>query len=172
MAAVAEKLLTLEEFREKYAGEKPYFEYWDGRAIQKPMPTKHRSVLQLLMAAMLKELGYKAYPELTLRVSPNWEPIPDVAGVLESIPGEYPDKPVDVAVEILSPDDRFSMVYEKCDRYSRLGTPAILVFDPVGEKAWAWHHQKLGLVSFEEYTLSNGSKLVSSEIWPRLRREL
>ena len=39
-------LLTLEEFRDRYAGEKPYYEYWDGEAIQKSHATSLHGLIQ------------------------------------------------------------------------------------------------------------------------------
>ncbi len=39
MPAVAERKLSLQEFHARYDGEKPYFEYWDGEAVQQTMPT-------------------------------------------------------------------------------------------------------------------------------------
>lgn len=38
MQAVAEQKLSLAEFHARFDAEKPYFEYWDGEAIQKSVP--------------------------------------------------------------------------------------------------------------------------------------
>lgn len=172
MAAVADKLLTLEEFREKYACEKPYFEYWDGVAIQKSVPKKLHAALQFLIATMLVDLGFKVYPELEVRMSPTWQPIPDVVAHHESVQGDYVTEPVDVIVEILSPDDRMSIVLQKCERYSNLGMRAILVFDPVYEKAWIWDRATAGLSSVPGYTFDNRAHLDISEVWSRLKQSL
>ncbi len=49
--------------------------------------------------------------ELTLEISENWEPVPDVAGVLGPRPKHaYPDEPPAVVIEILSPSDRFAQL--------------------------------------------------------------
>jgi hypothetical protein len=43
MPAVAEQKLSLTDFHARYDGEKPYFEYWEGEAVQKSTPTRlHR----------------------------------------------------------------------------------------------------------------------------------
>ena len=120
MAGIAEQQLTLEESRDRYADRKPYFEYWDGQAIQKSVPTKLHAKLQQIILDMLRELGYKTFPELTLRISPDREPTPDVVANVKEPEDPYPTSPVDVVVEILSPADRFSIVQEKCERYSDL----------------------------------------------------
>ncbi|HXE13097.1 MAG TPA: Uma2 family endonuclease [Bryobacteraceae bacterium] len=172
MAAVAGKLLTLDEFREKYAGEKPYFEYWDGIAIQKAIPKKLHAALQFLIATMLMELGFKVYPELEVRMSPAWEPVPDIVAHHESVPGDYVTAPVDIIIEILSPDDRMSIVLQKCERYSNLGMRTILVFDPVYEKAWIWDRAPSGLSSIQQHMFDNGAQLALPEVWSRLKQSL
>jgi|SRR5271170_2644111 len=137
MSAIAEKL-TAKEFREKYAEAKPYCELLSGEAVQKALPTKLHSVLQFVLTMFLKELGYKPRPELTLAIDDSWEPTPDVCGVIGPEEGPYPTRPVAVAIEVLSPDDRFTRVIQKCRRYAAWGVGDILVFDPVGREAWYW----------------------------------
>lgn len=44
--ATATHPLTVEEFRNRYADEKPYFEYWFGEAIRKSVPTTIPGILQ------------------------------------------------------------------------------------------------------------------------------
>ena len=67
MSAIAEKL-TAEAFRKKYAEAKPYCELLNGEAVQKALPTKFHSVLQFVLTMLLKDLGYKPRPELTLAI--------------------------------------------------------------------------------------------------------
>jgi hypothetical protein len=38
MAAAASNFLSVQQFDELYEREKPYYEYWFGEAIQKPIP--------------------------------------------------------------------------------------------------------------------------------------
>ncbi len=137
MSAVAERL-TSKEFREKYAEAKPYCELLNGEAVQKALPTKLHSVLQFVLTMFLKELGYKPRPELTLAIDDSWEPTPDVCGVIGPEEDPYPRHAVAVAIEVLSPDDRFTRVIQKCRRYAEWGVVDILVFDPVGREAWYW----------------------------------
>jgi len=132
MIAATDKL-TLEHFRAAYAECKPNYELLDGEAFQKAMPTELHSFLQLVLCVLLKELGFKAGPELTLAISENWEPVPDVCGLLAGEP--YPTHPIPVAIEILSPGDPFTRLIRKCRRYAQWGIPDILVFDPIGREA-------------------------------------
>jgi hypothetical protein len=109
MPLTTEKL-TRESFRSRYAHQKPYFELLDGEAVQKSVPTRLHSILQFILAVILKELGFKSRPELTLAIDESWEPTPDVCGVLGPEEDPYPTRAVAVAIEVLSPDDRFTRV--------------------------------------------------------------
>jgi hypothetical protein len=57
MRLAAEKL-TRERFRARYAHEKPYYELLDGEPVQKSVPTRLHSILQFVLAVMLKEVGF------------------------------------------------------------------------------------------------------------------
>ena len=59
---------------------------------------------------MLMELGFKPRPELTVTIDSNWEPTPDVCGIVGRDESPYPTEPVAVAMEILSPADPFTRV--------------------------------------------------------------
>jgi Uma2 family endonuclease len=137
MGAVSEKL-TAGTFHELYADRKPYFELLDGEAVQKALGTRLHSTLQVLLCVMLEELGFKSQPELTLAIDEAWRPIPDVCGIAGPEEDPYPTHAVAVAIEVLSPDDRFTRVIQKCRRYAEWGVKDILVFDPVGREAWCW----------------------------------
>jgi Uma2 family endonuclease len=146
---VLDEKLTRERFRELYADRKPYFELIDGQPEQKALGTKRHAFLQAILSEMLQELGFRAGTELTLAISEYWEPIPDVAGMLgpDPEPDEpYPTRPIAVAIEILSPSDRFTPLHRKCHRYAEWGIPDILVFDPVEYLTWTWDHKTAGLV--------------------------
>jgi len=138
MSAITERV-TLQRFRDSYAERKPYFELIDGAAIQKALPTKLHSILQFVLALMLKEAGFKSRPELSLAISESWEPMPDVCGIIGPEDDPYPTHAVAVAIEVLSPDDRFTRVLEKCGKYAQWGVVDILVFDPVEREAWFWN---------------------------------
>ncbi len=173
MSVVADRF-TSERFREIYAERTPYFELIEGDAIQKAFPTKLHSILQLVLSLMLKELGFKARPELTLAISESWEPTPDVCGIMG--PGEdpYPTRAVAVAIEVLSPEDRFTRIIQKCRRYAEWGVSDILVFDPVGREAWQWDVVSGDLSSIKEsYTFqSRPVKLVLADVFRRFDDEL
>ncbi len=72
MAATPASPLTLAEFRQRYAEEKPYFEYWFGEAVQKSIPTFAHVLLVKLLLFALDRAGYESGPELELRIDANW----------------------------------------------------------------------------------------------------
>jgi Uma2 family endonuclease len=113
MAAVEERKLSLEEFHNRYDGEKPYFEYWDGEAVQKSTPTRLHALIQQILVRLLNAMGYDSGPEITLKLDPAYEPIPDVIAAEGSIGDPYPTEPFEIAIEILSPQDPFSRVLRK-----------------------------------------------------------
>jgi Uma2 family endonuclease len=174
MNAVADKL-TLAQFRATYAEYKPYYELLNGEAVQKALPTNLHSVLQLVLAMQLNELGFKARTELTLPISENWEPIPDLCGLLISLKDQpYPTSPVPVVIEILSPSDPFTRVIQKCRRYAQWGVLDILVFDPVGLEAWYWNTESDDLATIKQsYTFkSKFATLILADVFRRLAAEV
>src|ERR1022692_16424 len=130
MPAVEERKLSPEEFRARFAGEKPYFEYWNGEAVQKSMPTRLHSLIQEILVRRLGAMGYDAGQEITLKVDPAYEPIPDVIAAEGSIGDPYPTETFEVAIEILSPEDPFSRVLRKCLLYEKWGIRQVVVVDP------------------------------------------
>ena len=167
--ATAPVRLSLEEFHSRYAGEKPYYEYWFGEAVQKSVGTLSHGILQLIVGELLRRAGYKVAAELELRIDPQWEPVPDVAAWLRRIAGRYPTEPIDVVVEILSPEDRMSHVMSKCGHYERIGIQQIFVLDPEEKKGWQW--SKGSLESVTVLHLKNGNAIDLTEVWKRLDEE-
>src|SRR6185437_16974607 len=98
MPAVAEQKLSLEEFHARYDGEKPYFEYWDGEAIQKSTPTGLHSIIQKILAQLLDALGFVAGAEVTLKLDRSFQPIPDVIAVESSFSDLYPTEPFEIVI--------------------------------------------------------------------------
>ncbi len=173
MSIAAEKL-TRGAFREMYAQRKPYYELLDGAAVQKSLPTRLHSILQFVLSVMLKELGFKSRPELTLAIDEAWEPTPDVCGVLGAEEDPYLTHAVAVAIEVLSPDDRFTRVIQKCRKYSEWGIEDILVYDPVNREVWYWDTVTGGLIhSKDSFRFrSRPVEIFHGEVFRRLDDEL
>lgn len=173
MSAIAEKL-TASEFRDRLSDTKPTYELLNGEAVQKPLQTKLHSILQFVLAIMLKELGFKARPELTLAIDDAWEPTPDISGILGIEDDPYPTRATAVAIEVLSPDARYTRVVQKCRRYAQWRIKDILIFDPVDRSAWQWDHEQGSLCPIHEtYTFrSLPATLELKQVWERMQDEL
>lgn len=161
-------------FRERFAQHKPTYELLDGVPVQKTLPTRLHSILQFVLAVLLKEIGFKSRPELTLAIDDAWEPTPDVCGILGAEEDPYPTHAIAVAIEVLSPDDRFTRVIQKCRKYAEWGIPDILVYDPVGREVWHWDTVTGGLrESRDSYQFKSLPVTIShSEVFRRLDEEL
>jgi Uma2 family endonuclease len=171
MPAVAEQKLSLEEFHARYDGEKPYYEYWDGEAVQKSMPTFLHGLIEGILVRLLGGIGYSAAAEVTLKLDPAYEPVPDVIG-LEVLPagGLYPTTPFEIAIEILSPDDSFSRVLRKCRLYERWGIRQIVVIDPKERLVWRFEN---GVPQESDTVARRGDAAVSAQaLWDEVEREL
>jgi Uma2 family endonuclease len=142
MATVSHKL-TLDEFAARYAGEKPYYEFWFGEAVQKSASTWIHASLQRILMNLLSDAGYKAGSELELRIDPEFHPIPDVVATKRPIEIPYPTKAVEVVVEILSDDDSRSRLIKKCQYYQDWGFEQIYVVDPNLRVVFRWANNTL-----------------------------
>jgi Uma2 family endonuclease len=170
MPAVAEQKLSLEEFHARYDGEKPYYEYWEGVAVQKSMPTRLHGLIQKILMRLLDGLGYESVAEITLKLDPAYEPIPDVIAAEGPIGDPYPAAPFEIAIEILSPDDSFSRVLRKCRLYERWGIRQIVVID---QKERLVRRFENGVPQESDTVARRGDAAVSAQtLWNEVDREL
>lgn len=169
MASVP-KPLTLDEFHKFYSEKRPYHEFWFGEAVQKSTPTWLHGVLQGILREFLRRTGYKTGSEVELRIDPNWEPVPDLIATRGNVEQPYPTSPVEIVVEILSPEDRMMQVLQKCSHYSRIGITKIFVLDPEGQQGWEWKAGCLELTT--GLKLTNGEVINLAEVWQELAKQI
>jgi Uma2 family endonuclease len=117
---------------------KPACEDIDGVLRQKSVPTKLHALIQFLLVTLLRRQGVEALAEVTVHVSSTKFLIPDVLADAK-IEDPYPTRPVALCVEILSPEDRISAAFAKCEEYHAWGVPYCWVLDPVKRTAWEYH---------------------------------
>jgi len=113
----------------------PDMEYVGGQLVERNVGEHDHSLLQSLLVIELgareRERRFRVFTEQRVRVSdePRYR-IPDVC--LKALP--YKKTPVlvhpDLAIEILSPDDKPAEVLEKIADYQAAGIPHIWVADP------------------------------------------
>jgi Uma2 family endonuclease len=152
MASTATSL-TLDDFL-ALPEEKPYREYLRGEVIEKPMPNYTHGLLALEVGSLLRNY-LKASREGRVAIEvrhaardEEWVYLPDVSvrlgkgvqrrGALES--------PPDIAIEVLSPDDRAGYVMERVALYGRIGTSLVWVIDPDRETITSFRPGEAGIV--------------------------
>jgi Uma2 family endonuclease len=163
--ATAPRYLTVDDFERQYGHENGW-EYWFGKAVQKPVPTCAHGIFQQLIAELIRQAGYVTGPEVDLRASPDWRPRPDVSCVRKR-EGRYPTI-LDVAVEILS-DDEGRYILEKCRNYEKVGIAQIFVLDPETHVIYEWNK---GLVERSDLPLANGVTISGETIWQEFDRRM
>jgi Uma2 family endonuclease len=168
MPVLAERKLSKEEFHAKYDGEKPYFEYWDGEAVQKSMPTSSHGLTQKFLMRLLDDIGYESGSEIELRLDANYELIPDVIAADGALEDPYPTRPFEVAIEIFSPGDSFSRVLRKCRLYEKWGIRQIVVIDP--KERIVWRFENRIPVETDIIAYRGESKIPAQALWDELDR--
>ena len=170
MAVVAEHKLTKEEFHARYDGEKPYFEYWNGEAVQKSAPTLLHALIQRILLNLLQGIGYSSFPELEIRLNPNYQPIPDVVAMEKLPKGSYPTEPFEVVIEILSPDDNFSRTLRKCAMYEGWSISQIVVIDPTDRLIWSYQNGRP--IETDVIATRGDQKVLAAALWEEVDRSL
>jgi Uma2 family endonuclease len=141
---------------------KPETEWVRGRALQKVSPQRTHSLLQVALAVQFNRWAAQrgeVGTEWRFRVAPPGEIrrplVPDVAYVsndrlrpLEDDELEMPPLAPNVAVEILSPDDRRVDIDDKVDVYLRSGSSLVIVVDP--QKRAVEMHDPVHVVRLDE----------------------
>jgi Uma2 family endonuclease len=164
MAPTTASHLTLQEYDRLY-GHESGWEYWDGEAIRKPVPTFLHGLLSVLLCDLLRQAGYFSSFEVDLHASADWSPRPDACGVLSPVDGRYPTQPVDVVFEVRSEGDQ---VVAKCRRYRQVGIPQIFVLDAENKTISEWSGDRL--VPVVDVALLNGVTITGRTIWSEMAR--
>lgn len=139
--ATATKRLTMDEFL-ALPEEKPYREFVRGEVIEKSMPGPLHSAIVFELARVLGNY-LREHPiargDTELRHAARGDEdrvyLPDVSVTLRSrFPASQQRGPIevppDIAIEVLSPDDRATVVFDKIQFYLRAGVSITWVIDP------------------------------------------
>ena len=81
--------------------------------------------------------GFWSGVEVRIQVKANRFRVPDVTIVRGAKPsGRVITMPPEVAIEVLSPEDRAASVQERIDDYLAFGVPCVWVINPESRRAW------------------------------------
>jgi Uma2 family endonuclease len=128
----------------------PAWEFIQGQAQQKPMPTLFHSLLQrdLVNAVNQQTAVYEAIQELRCVVPP-MSPVPDIAIVKSDRLGNE-DGPLqgapDWLIEIRSPDQSTLDLQSKILHCLSNGTKLAWLIDIQRKQIWVWQNQELPLI--------------------------
>ena len=119
----------------------PDREYVDGQIVERNLGEKEHSLLQkyftMLFGFHEEAWGVVVYPELRTQGAQTRYRIPDVLVVRSGVEFErILEVPPLIAIEILSPGDKWSEVQEKIDEYVAFGTENVWIFDPMRRRVW------------------------------------
>lgn len=153
-----------------------HYEYVDGVLVEKPVPTIKHAELQVWVGSLLLQyyprlyIGSELHSKLRER---NWR-IPDISVQKREIARaeKYAFTPLLLAIEVRSPEDKWSEVLRKFEDYYAWGVPYCWLIDPEAERAWTYHKSE----DFEEVTnkgqiQAGNIQLSLEEIFSRLHQD-
>lgn len=134
----------------------PDCEYVEGRLVERNAgEIGHGDAQGRIYAFVLfSARGFWAGVEIRVQVRSDRYRVPDVIVVRGGRPsGRIITSPPEVAVEVLSPEDRAADVQDKIDDYLQFGVPVVWLIDP--ERQRAWIHTKDGAREASDRVLRN-----------------
>jgi Uma2 family endonuclease len=136
-------------------------EYVHGEVIEKPMPPKAHAKIQkqllLILSRHETRAGLCALPELRCEVAPGVYRLPDVVIFMGEPEEEVPSSPAYATIEILSPDDRMTVLLEKLREYRDWGVAHVWVVDPEARRMYEFNSDGLretGALLLPEYQIA------------------
>ena len=120
-------LITAEQYLSTHFEREP--ELVRGEIVERPLPNNTHSEIQQRLSVLLDRTGF-CRPELRMRVAQDTYRLPDMAVFERRPPGEVPDSPPFLIVEIVSLDDRHRDLMHKLQDYRAWGVPNIWIVDP------------------------------------------
>jgi Uma2 family endonuclease len=120
---------------------RPDCDYVDGEIIERNRGEFSHATMQgavlVWLHARKKLWRSKPVPELRLRITPRRFRIPDVVVIAADAPVEQVVvTPPLLCIEILSPSDTLSQIWERTQDYLSVGVPTCWIIDPLTLHAW------------------------------------
>ncbi len=134
---------------------KPYLELMDGEVLEKSMPNRiHGTLVAVLLQLLRNYLDGSREARVHTEVrhmedDQEWVFLPDVSVTLRSRTGPALESDglervlPDLAIEVLSPEDRPGRLQRRIAHYMRSGVSILWVIDPEAEKLTVWRPDAL-----------------------------
>jgi Uma2 family endonuclease len=111
---------------------------------------------------LLQKVHLTIFTEPRLQIEPDLFRVADFAVCQGPRPEErYPTTPVFVAIEIVSPDDRYSELTQRLEDYRRWGVPHIWLVDPQLKRLY--EYSQAGLLQYPILRLPEFDFEISSQ---------
>lgn len=135
--------IGVEEYLGLVFDDRPAPDYVDGELVERALPTPIHSQIQalliLLLAPLMSRVGLHLRPEIRIRTAADRFRVVDLAVFRGARPeGRYATDPALIAIEIVSPDDRYSELTERLDDYHRWGVPHVWLVDPQRQRLFEY----------------------------------
>ena len=123
----------------------PDMDYVDGVLEERNLGENGHSNLQTELAVLFRthrnEWKVKAFVEHRVRIGPTRYRVPDLCIMAASWKNTpIIAEPPLLCIEVLSPEDRFVRIRERCGDYFRMGVPEAWIFDPVERAVFVLRH--------------------------------
>jgi Uma2 family endonuclease len=134
-----EPFVTVEEYL--HTVYEPDCDYVDGRIEERNLGEYDHGYLQALLGQLFlnnrEAWGARAVTDVRTQVKRTRFRCPDVSVLRANAPREQIiTHPLLIAIEILSPEDRWNRLQEKIDDYVEFGVENIWILDPEMRRAW------------------------------------
>lgn len=156
---------------------KPDPELIDGELREKPVPTKLHGFVQWMIGHWfglhMDEWDIMVLPEVRTRVTSTNFRLPDVAVARRGpIRGKTQDEPPMIAIEILSPDDRFTDLRNRALDFAQMGVKHIWLIDPEERVAFVWGELEKSWLPTDRLAVSGTPIHLDLQwIWSRIPEE-
>lgn len=132
---LAKTQIGVEEYLDLAFDDRPAPDYADGEVVERTLPTPIHSQIQALLSSLFvtlaKRVALVPMSELRVQIAPRRFRVIDLAVYRGSRPqGRYATTPAFVAIEIVSPDDRYSELTHRLEDYLHWGVPHVWLVDP------------------------------------------
>lgn len=170
---IADPFVTVQEYLS--ASYEPDLEYADGRLEDRNAGEHDHGYLQSLLAAIFtnhrKEWAVYAVTDVRTQIQSSKFRIPDVSVLRANSPREaIIAHPQLIAIEILSPEDRWSRLQEKIDDYLAFGVENIWILDPETRRAWTADRTGTHSAPMELSVLGTSIRIHIGELFAELDR--
>ena len=145
----------------------PDVEYVDGVLVERNVGEWHHSLIQsnLILALHRRYPHFYAIPSLRSHTTETRYRLPDISVLLAPPKTRYLEDAAHIAIEVLSDDDRMSMMLEKLEEYAAKGVPNIWLIDPRLQRISVYAAGNIELVKGDTISTCDGIELTRDEIF-------